>query len=110
MANSVDLDEVAHNEPPLQDLTHLQIQLFSSLVAKGLFEPQIYTRCKMTCGLYCSQSFKNVRYSMARYVTRSITSFNLSNFEGGLYTSMNTYTQEKEKRYTFSMENTWGTV
>ena len=32
MGNSVDLDEVAHNEPPHQDLSCLQIQLFSSLV------------------------------------------------------------------------------
>ena len=31
-ANSVDLDEVAHHEPPHQDLRCLQIQLFSSLV------------------------------------------------------------------------------
>ena len=31
-ANSVDLDEVAHNEPPHQGLHCLQIQLFSSLV------------------------------------------------------------------------------
>ena len=33
-ADSVDLDEVAHNEPPHQDLLCLQIQLFSSLVLK----------------------------------------------------------------------------
>ena len=32
MENSVDLDEVAHYEPPHQDLLCLQIQLFSSLV------------------------------------------------------------------------------
>ena len=32
MANSVDLDEVAHNEPPHQDLHCLQIKLVSSLV------------------------------------------------------------------------------
>ena len=32
MGNSVDLDVVAHNEPPHQDLSCLQIQLFSSLV------------------------------------------------------------------------------
>ena len=31
-ANSVDLDEVAHYEPPHQDLRYLQIQLFLSLV------------------------------------------------------------------------------
>ena len=30
--NSVDLDELAHHEPPHQDLRCLQIQLFSSLV------------------------------------------------------------------------------
>ena len=36
--NSVDLDEVAHYEPPHQDLGCLQIQLFSSLVLKVLKE------------------------------------------------------------------------
>ena len=35
-ANSVDLDEVAHYEPPHQDLCCLQIQLFSSLLLKEL--------------------------------------------------------------------------
>ena len=35
-ANSVDMDEVAHNEPPHQNLRCLQIQLFSSLVLKEL--------------------------------------------------------------------------
>ena len=35
-AISVDLDEVAHYEPPHQDLRCLQIQLFSSLVLKEL--------------------------------------------------------------------------
>ena len=34
--NSVNLDEVAHNEPPHQDLRCLQIQLFSSPVLKEL--------------------------------------------------------------------------
>ena len=33
-ANSVDLDEVAHDEPPHQDLRCLQIPLFSSVVLK----------------------------------------------------------------------------
>ena len=32
----MDLDEVAHFEPPHQDLHCLQIQLFSSLVLKEL--------------------------------------------------------------------------
>ena len=32
----MDLDEVAHYEPPHQDLRCLQIQLFSSLVLKEL--------------------------------------------------------------------------
>ena len=41
-ANSVDLDEVAHYEPPHQDLCCLQIQLFSSLVLKELNA----TRCR----------------------------------------------------------------
>ena len=36
MANSVDLDEVAHYEPPHQDLLCLQLQLFSFLVLKEL--------------------------------------------------------------------------
>ena len=35
-ANSSDLNEVAHDEPPHQDLRCLQIQLFSSLVLQGL--------------------------------------------------------------------------
>ena len=34
--NSEDLDEVAHYEPPHQDLHCLQIQLFSSVVLKEL--------------------------------------------------------------------------
>ena len=34
----MDLDEVAHYEPPHQDLRCLQIQLFSSLVVKELRE------------------------------------------------------------------------
>ena len=36
MANSVNLGEVAHYEPPHQDLCCLQIQLFLSLVLKEL--------------------------------------------------------------------------
>ena len=36
MANSVDLDEVAHYEPPHQDPPYLQIQLLLSLVLKDL--------------------------------------------------------------------------
>ena len=35
-ANSVDLDEVAHDEPPHQDTRCLRIQLFSSQVVKEL--------------------------------------------------------------------------
>ena len=34
--NSVDLDEVAHSEPPYQDLRCSQTQLFLSLVLKEL--------------------------------------------------------------------------
>ena len=34
--NSVDLDEMAHNEPPHQELHCLQIQLSLSLVLKEL--------------------------------------------------------------------------
>ena len=33
--NTVDLNEVAHDEPPHQDLRCLQIQLFLSLVVKA---------------------------------------------------------------------------
>ena len=42
MANSVDLDEVAHNEPPHQDLRYLQIQLVVSLLVKELNYNQEY--------------------------------------------------------------------
>ena len=35
-ANSADLHEVAHHEPPHKDQRCLQIQLFSSLVVKEL--------------------------------------------------------------------------
>ena len=38
----MDLDEVAHYEPPLQDLRCLQIQLFSSLVVKEIIGEQIF--------------------------------------------------------------------
>ena len=37
----MDLDEVAHHEPPHQDLCCLQIQLFSSLVVKVKQHPEI---------------------------------------------------------------------
>ena len=40
-ANSIDLDEVAHYEPPHQDLCCLQIQLFSFLVFKELRWPTL---------------------------------------------------------------------
>ena len=36
MTNSVDLDEVAHDKPPHQDLRCLQVQLFSSLVVNPI--------------------------------------------------------------------------
>ena len=38
MANSVDLDEVAHDEPPHQDLRCLQILPLASLVIKELMQ------------------------------------------------------------------------
>ena len=38
MTISVNLDEVAHDEPPHQDLRYLRIELFSSLVLKELSE------------------------------------------------------------------------
>ena len=39
-ANSVDLEEMAHDEPPHQDLRCLKFQLFSSLVPTNLIECQ----------------------------------------------------------------------
>ena len=47
MANSVDLDEVAHHEPPHQDLCCLQIKLILSLVLKSLNSQQCFSQ-----GLY----------------------------------------------------------
>ena len=48
-ANSVDLDEMAHFEPPHQDLCCLQMQLFSSLVLK---EVSIHSkRVALVCNL-----------------------------------------------------------
>ena len=43
-ANSVDLDEMAHDEPPHQDLHCLQVYLFSSLVIKEL-RPFLLVSC-----------------------------------------------------------------
>ena len=48
MANCVDLDEVAHFEPPHQDLHCLQIPLFSSLALK---ESTIVLHCGTTAKL-----------------------------------------------------------
>ena len=53
MANSVDLDEVAHHEPPHQDLCCLQIQLFSSVVVKEL---NIRSLAAVCSGLFRSTS------------------------------------------------------
>ena len=41
MANSVDRNEVAHNEPPHRDLHCLQFQLFSSLVLRPDFTSKL---------------------------------------------------------------------
>ena len=53
MADSVDVDEVAHFEPPHQDLRCLKIQLFSSLVLKELnwlsFQIYKYTHQQKKC-------------------------------------------------------------
>ena len=40
-ANSADPDEVAHDEPPHQDLRCLHIQLFTSLVLKEFILPEL---------------------------------------------------------------------
>ena len=42
MANCVDLDEVAHIEPPHQNLRRLRIRLFSSLLLTELKGPLLY--------------------------------------------------------------------
>ena len=54
MANSVDLDEVALYEPPHQDLCCLQIQLFSSLVFKGLIFEDFRIECTSSIKFYAS--------------------------------------------------------
>ena len=48
MANSVDLDEVAHYEPPHQDLCCLQIKLLSSQMLKEL---RYFSMCCMLLDL-----------------------------------------------------------
>ena len=59
MANSVDLDEVAHYEPPHLDLRCLEIQLFASLVVKELVLKQDFPEMlaalinKCLAVLYC---------------------------------------------------------
>ena len=53
-ANSVDLDEVAHHEPPHQDLHCLQIQLFSSLVLKELRISDTVCLCSTEILVTCS--------------------------------------------------------
>ena len=44
-ANTVDLDEVAHHEPPHQDLGCLQIQLFFSLILGIFVDYLVVTTC-----------------------------------------------------------------
>ena len=60
MANSVDLDEMAHHEPPHQDLGCLQIQLFLSVVLKELnsiyFKMDITTKVTLYMYLCCKSS------------------------------------------------------
>ena len=57
-ANSVDLDEVVHYEPPQQDLRCLQIQLFSS---QALKEVNFDRSHKMQSRLY--DVFDNLYFS-----------------------------------------------
>ena len=52
----VDLDEVAHHEPPHQDLRCLQIQLFSSLVVKKLKVGSCSFECIITLLIYFLKS------------------------------------------------------
>ena len=56
-ADSVDLDEVAHDEPPHQDLRCLRIRLFLSLVFKelmdlGCFLPWENGTYRLTCVIW----------------------------------------------------------
>ena len=48
----MDLDEVAHDEPPHQDLPCLQIKIFLSLVVKELTHSYLET-CKRVTGEHC---------------------------------------------------------
>ena len=58
-ANSVDPDEVAHNEPPHLDLHCLQIQIFSFLEFKA-FKFKL-DRCSLfTIGKTYKDSMKNI--------------------------------------------------
>ena len=43
MANSVDLDEVAHHEPSHHDLCCLQIRVFSSLILKKKLNAALFS-------------------------------------------------------------------
>ena len=57
MQDSVDLDEVAHYEPPHQDLRCLQVQLFFSLVFKELMNRQKFLK---SISLFFSNFFKYI--------------------------------------------------
>ena len=56
-ANSVDLDEMAHYEPPHQDLRCLQIQLFLSLVLKELSSESLGLPPLWASSLFCPRKF-----------------------------------------------------
>ena len=57
------LDEVAHSEPPHQDLRCLQIQLFSSVVLKELSNRRIVSDPRGICIL--RQRFRHVSANVA---------------------------------------------
>ena len=59
MANSVDLDEVAHHKPPHQDLCCLQIQLFLSRVLKELKKSNIMQQIRFIFEFPITKSFSD---------------------------------------------------
>ena len=70
----MDLDEVAHLEPPHQDLRCLQIQLFSSLVLKELKEQYVnhsLNRLLLTYSTWYKQ-FQSVLIGQFEYIVQAL--------------------------------------
>ena len=67
-SNSVYLDEVAHNEPPHQDIRCLQIQIFSSLVVKDLKDKSLKRlQASSTLDQLSLVKMQNQRFSQGLY-------------------------------------------